>query len=96
MSSRSRGEIRKINFAKGLRKKKLLSSIMHGDPNYYKHDGQYIKGKIHCSCPLCSAKTNNRGRYGVAKNYKHSDLQKLDSMKYQEKEFYSGNEGENT
>jgi hypothetical protein len=23
-------------------------------PNYYKHDGQYAKGKIHCSCPMCT------------------------------------------
>lgn len=23
---------------------------------YYKHDGMFSKGKIHCSCPLCKAK----------------------------------------
>lgn len=46
----------------------------------YKHDGQYIKGKIHCSCPFCSPKTNNRGRYGKAVNYTHSDSIKIESM----------------
>ena len=23
---------------------------------YYKHDGMFSKGKIHCSCPLCKEK----------------------------------------
>ena len=23
---------------------------------YYKHDGMFSKGKIHCSCPLCKSK----------------------------------------
>jgi len=32
------------------------------------------KSKIHCSCPICSAKTRRNG-------YKISDLRKLDSLK---------------
>lgn len=29
---------------------------VNGGNGWYKHDGQYSKGKIHCSCPLCSIK----------------------------------------
>ena len=32
------------------------------------------KSKVHCSCPLCSAKTRKNG-------YKISDLRKLDSLR---------------
>ena len=28
---------------------------------HYNHDGQYSKGKIHCSCRMCSSKTNTDG-----------------------------------
>ena len=84
---RNRGFRRKINFRKGKNKKKLFERISHGSDSLYEHDGQYIKGKIHCSCPLCSAKTNNRGRHGAAMNYKHSDCLKNDSMKSQEDEY---------
>lgn len=86
-NNRNRGYRRKINFRKGRNKKRLFERLAHGSWSLYEYDGQYIKGKIHCSCPACSAKTNNRGRYGAAMNYKHSDLQKLDSMKCQEEEF---------
>ena len=50
-------------------------------------DGEYDKGKVHCSCPMCSRKTNNKGKnrlkhgnYYPSKDWKHSDKQKLDSM----------------
>ena len=48
---------------------------------YYDNLPQYSKNKIHCSCPMCAKKTNNRGRhkyYGKgSKNWKHSDLIKI-------------------
>ncbi len=34
-----------------LRKKRLSNSVYGLD--WYKHDGQYSKGKIHCGCGLC-------------------------------------------
>lgn len=34
-----------------LRKKKISKSIYGFD--WYKHDGQYSKGKLHCGCELC-------------------------------------------
>lgn len=54
------------------------------------HRGKLNKGKIHCSCPLCSVKTRNkskhrRNRWTPRINYKHSDLQRIDQMNWEEK-----------
>lgn len=56
------------------------------------HRGQLNKGKIHCSCPMCSAKTRNkgtrrqlRGNYALSINYKISELQKINQMDWDEK-----------
>lgn len=35
----------------------------------YNNLHQYSKNKIHCSCPMCSAKTRNKGHRRKAKNY---------------------------
>jgi hypothetical protein len=83
---RTRAERRKNNWNKANHKKHLAENIHCG--KWYRHINQYSKGKIHCSCPLCSPKTNNRGRYGSAMNYKHSDQQKIDALDNQVKEFY--------
>ena len=91
-------------------RKQTISKRIHHD-GWYAHFGQYRKGKIHCSCPLCSAKTNtkiNRScgpvyegdrcvsripgtnhRYGK-KNYKFSELRKLDGMFDQVSEYAAG------
>lgn len=82
---RNRAWRRKKNFSKGRRKKNIVRAVCKNWQ--FKYDGQYIKGKIHCSCPLCSCKTNNNGRWGVAMNWKHSDAQKIMSMDSQIKEF---------
>lgn len=55
-------------------------------------DGMFAKGKVHCSCGMCSAKTRNKsfkrrkihGNYAPNLNWKHSDRLKLDNMDYQE------------
>lgn len=56
---------------------------------YYADDGRYNKGKVHCSCGMCSRynKTNNKGRrrllsgnYAPSTNWKPSDLIKLNAM----------------
>ena len=69
---RTRAERRKNNFSK-IRKRKQIVNDIYNDGWCYKHDNQYSKGKIHCSCPLCTAKTKGG-------NYKHSDRQKIDNM----------------
>ncbi len=81
---RGRGWRRKKNFSKGRRKKKICITVWKH--KWYKHDGQYIKGKIHCPY-IDSIKTNNRKGHGAATNYKHSDKLKIDSMLYQIKEY---------
>ena len=52
-----------------------------------KHLGQLSKGKIHCSCPMCRAKTRNKGNrrsYSPSINYKPSELRKIEKMKWDE------------
>lgn len=40
-----------------------------GKYGIYDNLHQYSKNKIHCSCPMCSAKTRNKGHRRKAKNY---------------------------
>ena len=56
--------------------------------DYYDNLHQYSKNKIHCSCPMCSAKTNNRNRSGTrgwepAKNWSITDKRKIENMENQ-------------
>ena len=58
---------------------------------YYKHLHEYSKNKIHCSCPMCSAKTRNKGSrktWAPALNYKPSDRRRVDSWNNQMEELY--------
>ena len=57
---------------------------------FYKNLHQYSKNKVHCSCPMCSAKTKNKGNrrlkhanYSPSINYKPSEKRKIDSMNYE-------------
>ena len=52
---------------------------------YIKHRGMLGKGKIHCSCPICRAKTRNKGqrRKGAmvsSFNYTMADLRRKSAM----------------
>ena len=53
----------------------------------------YSKNKIHCSCPMCSAKTRNKGHrrkrknYAPAINYRRMDLRRQMAMDYDEQTF---------
>lgn len=73
---RTRAERRKNNFNHIKKKKNLIHSLMGSD--WYKHDGQYSKGKIHCSCPLCTGKRKGKRRNN---DFSPSDRKKIDSMK---------------
>ena len=82
---------RKMRWKHIQRKKKIAEKLYgHG---YYKCDGKYDKGKVHCSCPMCSRKTNNKGKnrlkhgnYYPSKDWKQSDQIKLDNTDDQLKE----------
>ena len=45
---------------------------------------QYADNKIHCSCPMCAVKTNNRGHYGPVMNWRIRDRRQLEEMDYEE------------
>ena len=86
------GENRRISFIKALRKRRIDRAVYHyyyrdRDYGFYNNLHQYSKNKIHCSCPLCSAKTRNKGRrdrknYAPSLNYKHSDIKKIQRLEY--------------
>ena len=93
----NRGERRKKNIAKALRKQKLANQLYSnstwGDlaSPWYDNLHQYSKNKIHCSCPYCTTKTKNKGkRRHIAKNYAPSynppirDLRQMERMDYED------------
>ena len=57
MIHNNRGNRRKTNYKKAIRKAKIIKNL-HNYWNY-KSLHELVKGKIHCSCPMCKAKTNN-------------------------------------
>lgn len=95
---RNRAWRRWKNFTKARRKYELDKELTMPLPDhtngslrqwlFYKNLHEYSKGKIHCSCPMCSAKTKNKGKkrlkhgnYSPSINYKISEKRKIDSMR---------------
>ena len=71
---KTRAERRKNDYNKAIRKKNIAEHN-HG-VSLYDNVHQYSKNKVHCSCPLCSAKTDINSKNGLT----HSDRLKIDSM----------------
>ena len=78
---------RDVSRRKALRKRRLAKEIYHEgeEHSYYDNLHQYSKNKIHCSCPMCSPKTRNKGRrdrknYMRSLNYKMSELKRQIAM----------------
>ena len=89
------GENRRRSIVKALRKRKLDKQVTwYSDERgygLYNNLHQYSKNKIHCSCPMCSAKTRNKGgskHKGMSPsiNYKISDIRKLQRLEYSKTE----------
>lgn len=88
-------ENRRLSILKALRKRRIDSysnwySAERGY-GYYNNLHQYSKNKIHCSCPMCSAKTKNKGHrkknwWAPPHNYKISDVRKINRLEYQDGE----------
>lgn len=84
---RTRAERRKMDAHKAIRKAMIAHWFNFSDvPLHY-----YSKGKLHCSCPLCRAKTNRRtSMFGtcarLGNNWAIADIKKLDAMSYREHE----------
>ena len=88
---RTHAEKRHNDWKKAIRKKKIINAYGW---DYYDNLHQYSKNKIHCSCPMCSIKTNNKHHSGArgyepSKNWSETDKRKLDDMKQQEQELDS-------
>ena len=88
-----------VSRRKALRKRRIAEEIYYNGKEYPYYDNlhQYSKNKIHCSCPICSPKTRNKGRrnrknYQRALNYKLSELKRQISMDDEEFE-YTGSTG---
>lgn len=65
---------------KALRKRRIDSEVycyLSDEHRYYSNLHQYSKNKIHCSCPLCAAKTRINGST-------ISDQRKIDRLVYVE------------
>lgn len=74
---RTTAERRHNDWTKAIRKHNLY-------PDYYDNLHQYSKNKIHCSCPLCRAKSNDRNaKYGSKINWSVSDKRRFDEMEYE-------------
>ena len=78
---------RDVSRRKALRKRRIAEDIYYGGKEhpYYDNLHQYSKNKIHCSCPVCSSKTRNKGRrsrnnYFRSLNYKISELKRQITM----------------
>ena len=92
---RNRAYNRDVTRRKALHRRHLARKIYaYDDKDYYDNLHQYSKNKIHCSCPMCSAKTRNkRKRHGngwgfaPSVNYKISDQRKVDAMDFDEEDF---------
>ena len=82
----SRAYNRAVSRRKALNRRQLARNIYpYDEHDYYDNLHQYSTNKIHCSCPVCSAKTRNKGRrdrknYSRSLNYKATDLRKLMTM----------------
>lgn len=92
MANHNRGYYREMRKKHINRKKRIIKNL--NNYWYFKHEGELSKGKIYCSCGMCSAKTRNKkykrrhihGNYAPNLNWKHSDLIKIESLKSQLKE----------
>ena len=82
---KTRANRRKNDFKKAKHKQYISQHVFGFD--WYDELHKYSKGKIHCSCPLCSQKVKLK-IYGD--NWPISDRKKLDNLKIQQEELEEG------
>ena len=92
---RSSAYNRQMTWRKAKRKARLDKELNPGRKPLYDNLHQYSKNSIHCSCPDCQEKTQNKGNrrvktgnYNPAKNYKHAEYKRIVGMDYDEFEIY--------
>lgn len=95
---RTSAERRHNDVVKALRKRNICRNFYGWE--YYDNLHQYSKNKIHCSCPICAAKTNMpKYRHGgkcEGMNYTPRDMRVWEAMTQAIKEFEHGEEYEET
>lgn len=86
---KTRGDRRKKNYRKAIRKYKLCESIL-GDAKEYNDGilGKYIDGKIHDHEEYRKTNSEWNGKH----NYKHGDKQRADSCEDMEREHMTNEE----
>ena len=91
MAIHDRAYTRAKSYSKAMRKYHIDRDVSAGRwPLYYNNIHQYADNKIHCSCPMCSTKTNNKhgraNKWEPAKNWSIADKRKLENMESQVEE----------
>ena len=87
---RTRAWRRYKNYTKAKRKQDIDAAIYAGHTwwhPWYNNLHQYSKNKIHCSCPMCRAKTKRNDYYIVGHSYTMADLRKQMRMTDSEKDW---------
>lgn len=76
---------RQLDRMKRRRKVEFMKNAWHisdellEDPRFV---GKLTKGKVHCSCPMCAAKTNLKSGV-ITSGWTHSDKKKLEKISNQ-------------
>ena len=73
---RTHAEKRHNDWKKAIRKRKIIRQYGF---DYYDNLHQYSKNKIHCSCPLCRAKTRDK-TYGPVEQWPIRDEKRIEEM----------------
>lgn len=82
---RTRAERRKADFHKASHKRYIVHHVYGFRNGWYDNLHEYSKNKIHCSCPMCSAKTNRRRKFDLH-GYSLQDQRRVDEMDFEEDE----------
>lgn len=82
---KNRAKRRKNDWKKAIRKQKLSKMYAAFPEGWYHNLHEYSKGKIHCSCPLCAAKTNPKRKL-ISVGNTMQDQKRIDEMIFEEKE----------
>lgn len=83
---RTTAEKRHNDWRKAIRKRKIVNEVYKESEGWYDNLHQYSKNKIHCSCPICSAKTGKRKNRTIGeggKNWSISDERRIEEMEEQ-------------
>ena len=87
--NRSKSYYRKMRHKSICRKKNICKQV--DGQEWYSIDGKYSKNTIHCSCPFCATKSNNKNALrGSKNNYKPSDIKKQMRLNDQYNEYIYG------